>query len=190
MYKPQSILCWWLPAKRNGKWNHIGDGELTHFKCWRQNCTLHPTSQHTQHTNNERQSVRVFVHYIETRRHDGLSSRGESHLKRTSSGDSFVCIKGGADIFAEKLADSLLDRWDSSGSSNYLHCIDVVPAQLCHTEWTVHIVFTSKKWLNSSLIQRTYLIAPGLPSVASLLSSDTEQTCLQNGLYRLEIKEQ
>lgn len=188
MYKPQSILCWWLPAKRNGKWNHISDGELTHFKCWRQNRTLHPTNQHAQHTNNERQ--RIFVQYIETRRHDRLSSRGESHLKCASSGDSFVCIKGGADVFAEKLADSLLDRWDSCGSSDYLHCVDVIPAQLCHTEWTVHIVFKSNTSLNSSQIQRTYLIAPGLLSVASLPSSDTEQTCLQNGLCRLEIKEQ
>lgn len=70
----------------------------------------------------------MFVQYIKTRKHD--------HLKGTASSNSFVCIEGGADVFAEKPADSLFDRRGSRGSSDYLHSIDVIPAQLCNKQRT------------------------------------------------------
>lgn len=84
-------------------------------------------------------NYRMFVQYIYARRQ--LLSREESHLKCTASSDSFVCIEGGADVFAEEPADSLFDRWDSCGSSNYLHCIDVIPAQFCHKTHTMDSSF-------------------------------------------------
>ena len=67
-------------------------------------------------------------------------SRGESHLKCTASGDSFVCVERGADVFAEELADSLFDGRASRRTSDYLYCIDVIPAQLCHRTHTMHLV--------------------------------------------------
>lgn len=137
MSSPQSILCWWFPAKSNRKGNHVSDGEFTYLKCWRQNRTLHPNNQHTHtyHTNKH-----IFTIFHELRNictvHGNKKklsvSREESHLKCTASSDSFICIERGADVFAEKLGDSLFDSWASCGSSNYLHSIDIIPAQLCH----------------------------------------------------------
>lgn len=131
MCKPDSILRCRLPAKSNRKGNQICDGELTHLKCWRQNRTLHP--KHTQKIMLDFMICRMFVQHNETRRDDALMSREEEwHLKSTASSNSFVCIESGADIFAEKPADSLFDSRDSHGSSNNLHRINVIPAQLCH----------------------------------------------------------
>lgn len=56
----------------------------------------------------------------------------DNHLKCTTSSDGFICIEGGADVFAEKPADSLFDCWSSCRSSNYLHSVDIITAQLCH----------------------------------------------------------
>lgn len=67
----------------------------------------------------------------ETGKHDPLVSGNEPYLECTASGDRFVCIERGADVFAEKLCDPLFDRWDSCGSSNYLHSVDIIPTQLC-----------------------------------------------------------
>lgn len=60
-----------------------------------------------------------------------IETGSDNHLKCTTSSDSFICIEGGADVFAEKPADSLFDSWDSCRSSNYLHSVDVIAAQLC-----------------------------------------------------------
>lgn len=62
---------------------------------------------------------------------ESLVSREESHLKCTASSDGFVGVERGADVCSKKLGDSFFDGWDSSGSSNYLYCIDIIPAQLC-----------------------------------------------------------
>lgn len=87
----------------------------------------HPNNPHTQHNSKFTalyfMNHKISVLHIKTRRHN--------HLKGTASSDGFICIEGGADVFAEKPADSFFDSWDSCGSSDYLHCIDVIPAQLC-----------------------------------------------------------
>lgn len=109
-------------------------------------------------------SYRVFVQCIKTRKHHLPVSREESHLKCAASSNSFVCVERGADVFAKKLADSLFDGGASRGSSNYLHCIDVIPAQLCHKTHTglsgffLHIAFKQYTFINSTKLEgRTWL---------------------------------
>ena len=58
------------------------------------------------------------------------------YLKCTASSDSFVCVQCGADVFAEEFGDPLFNSWHSRSSSNYLHCIDIIPAQFCHKTHT------------------------------------------------------
>lgn len=65
-------------------------------------------------------------------KHSMLEKESDDHLKCTASGDGFICVEGGVDVFAEKTADSLFDSRDSCRSSNYLHCVDVISAQLYH----------------------------------------------------------
>lgn len=100
----------------------------------------HYTQTHKQITTLHFMNHRIFVQDFKTWRHYPLASRGERHLKCTASGDSFVCVERGADVFAEELADSLFDGGASRRASHYLYCIDVVPAQLCHRTHTMHLV--------------------------------------------------
>lgn len=55
---------------------------------------------------------------------------GELYLQSAASGNSLVCVQGGAQLFAEELADSLLDGGDSGGTAHDLHCINVFLFQL------------------------------------------------------------
>lgn len=66
-----------------------------------------------------------------------------SHLQRTASGHSFIRIEGGADVFAEEPADSLLDSWHSRGPADDLHGVDVVPTQFCNNFHTNDFFFLS-----------------------------------------------
>ena len=55
---------------------------------------------------------------------------GELHLQSAASGHSLVCIQGGAQLFAEELADTFFNGGDSGGRTHNLHCIDILLFQL------------------------------------------------------------
>ncbi len=103
---------------------------------------------HTHHTNYINCFFSKLQNICTVYRNREVLSGEVSHLKCAASGDRFVCIERGADVFAEKLADSLFDRWDSRGSSNNLHSVDVITAQLCHKTHTTD-------WVDSSFLQHS-----------------------------------
>lgn len=88
---------------------------------------------HKHHTNTFMSIFYKLNYKLFVQRNKKSLSREASHLKCTASSNSFICVERGADVFGEKLADSLFDSWTSRGSSNYLHSIDVITAQLCNT---------------------------------------------------------
>lgn len=145
---PQSILCGWFPAHSNRERNHISDREFPNLKCWWQNCALH---RHIR-TSKTTKTNTYLLHFITTiflilhwKEILGVNIWGSSNLKCTASCYSFVCIECGADVFAEELGDPLFDSWDPCGSSNYLHCTDIIPTQLCQTKHT-------HSWADSSFV--------------------------------------
>lgn len=88
----------------------------------------HCIQTNTNHTNAlTAKGLVLFLNYLTFE----LKLGSDNHLKGTASSDGFICIEGGADVFAEKPADSLFDSWNSCRSSNYLYSVDVIAAQLC-----------------------------------------------------------
>lgn len=73
----------------------------------------------------ERESVLCI-----TNRTSVLVAEGDLYLQSTASGHGLVRVQGGAQLFAEEFADSLLDGRDSGGTTDDLHCVDVFLFQL------------------------------------------------------------
>ena len=54
------------------------------------------------------------------------------YLKRTTASNSLVRVERGADVLAEELDDPFLNGGNPSGAADYLHRVDVIPAQFCN----------------------------------------------------------
>lgn len=128
---PQSLLCSWVPFQGDGVGDDICDGELSDFKCWWQDGTLRRIRETYVSVSNPNDKRKTWFDLdISPTGPKCLVVTGELHLQSAASGHSLVCIQGGAQLFAEELADSLFNGGDSGGRTHNLHCIDILLFQL------------------------------------------------------------